>query len=103
MLVSLVYKNVLGFTSMVSLMFGIMKGTYVETTDNTLKELSRFQDFVYRYFHNYKCYKDMKPESNQPARLYGTAKTLKFETLEDITVASLTFRPIIDCFSFIVF
>ena len=45
----------------------------------------------------------MKPESNQPARLYGTAKTLKFETLEDITVASLKFRPIIDCFSFIVF
>ena len=27
---------------------GIMKGTYVETTDNTLKELLRFQDFLYR-------------------------------------------------------
>ena len=25
---------------------GIIKGTYVETTDNTLKELSRFQDFL---------------------------------------------------------
>ena len=24
---------------------GIMKGTYVETTDNTLKKLSRFQAF----------------------------------------------------------
>ena len=32
---------------------GIMKGTYVETTDSTLKELSRFQDFLYRNFHNY--------------------------------------------------
>ena len=96
MLVSLVYKNVLGFTSMVSLMFGIMKGTYVETTDKTLKELSRFQDFVYRNFHNYKCYKDMKPDSNQPAHLYRTAKTLKFETLEDITIAKLKSRPIID-------
>ena len=74
----------------------IMKGTYVETTDNTLKELSRFQDFLYRNFHNYECYKDMKPDSNQPTRLYGTAKTHKFETLEDITVANLKFRPIID-------
>ena len=74
----------------------IMKGTYVETTDNTLKELSRFQDFLYRNFHNYERYKDMQPDSNQPARLYGTAKTHKFETLEDITVMNLKFRHIID-------
>ena len=33
----------------------------------------------------------MKPDNNQPARLYGTAKTLKFETLKDITVANLKF------------
>ena len=32
---------------------GIMKGTYVETTDNTLKELTEFQDFLYRNFRNY--------------------------------------------------
>ena len=38
----------------------------------------------------------MQPGSNQPACLYGAAKTHKFETLEDITVANLTFRPIID-------
>ena len=38
----------------------------------------------------------MKLDSNQLARLYGTAKTHKFETLEDITVANLKFRPIID-------
>ena len=74
----------------------IIKGTNVETTDSTFKELSRFQDFLYRNFQNYKGYKDMKPGSNQPARLYGTAKTHKFETLEDITVANLKFRPIID-------
>ena len=49
---------------------GIMKGAYVETTDNTLRALSRFQDFLYRNFHNYKCYKDMKPDSNQPTRFY---------------------------------
>ena len=75
---------------------GIRKGTNVETTDNTLKELSRFQDFLYRNFHNYQRYKDMEPDTNHPARLYGTAKTHKFETLEDITVANLKFRPIID-------
>ena len=32
---------------------GIMKGTYVETTDNTLKKLLRFQDFLYRSFRKY--------------------------------------------------
>ena len=75
---------------------GIMKGTYLETTDNMLKELSRFQDFLYRYFHNYERYKDMQPISNQAARLYGTASTHKFKTLDDITVANTKFRPIID-------
>ena len=74
----------------------IMKVTYVETTDNTLKELSRFQDFLYRNVHNYERYKDMQPDSNQPASLYGTAKTYKFQTLEDITVTNLKFRSIID-------
>ena len=75
---------------------GIMKGTYAETADNTLKELSRFQDFLYRNFHPSEHYKDMQPDSNQPARLYGAAKSQKFETLEDINVANLKFRPIID-------
>ena len=70
---------------------GIMKGTYVETTDNTLKELSRFQDFLCRNFHNYERYTDMQHDSNQQARLYGTAKTHTFETLEDITIANLKF------------
>ena len=47
----------------------IIKGTDVETTDSTLKELWRFQDFLYRDLHNYKRHKVMKPDSNQPARL----------------------------------
>ena len=76
--------------------YGIMKGTYVETTDNTLKELLLFQDFLYRNFHNYERYEDMQPDSSQPARLYGKAKTHKFENLENITVVNLKFRPIID-------
>ena len=47
----------------------IIKGTDVETTDSTLKELWQFQDFLYRDLHNYKRHKVMKPDSNQPARL----------------------------------
>ena len=38
----------------------------------------------------------MKPDSYQPAHLHGTAKTHKFETFVDITVANLKFRSIID-------
>ena len=33
----------------------------------------------------------MQPDSSQPTPLYLTAKTHKFETLEDITVANLKF------------
>ena len=61
-----------------------------------LKELSRFRDFLCRNFHNYERYKDMQPDSSQPTPLYLTAKTHKFETLEDITVANLKFWPTID-------
>ena len=38
----------------------------------------------------------MKPSSNQLARLCGTAKTHKFETFKDITIANLKSGPIID-------
>ena len=75
---------------------GIMKGTYVKTTDDKLTELSQFQDFLYRNFHNYECYKDVQLDSNQPARLNRTAKTHKFETLVDISEANQKFWPIID-------
>ena len=61
---------------------GITKGTYIETTETTLKDL-------YRNFYNYERYKNKKPDSNQPDRLYGTAKTLKSENLAGIT--NLTF------------
>ena len=75
--------------------YSITKGTYVETTGNMLKELLLFQEFLYRNFHNYECYKDIQPDSNQLEHIYGTAKTHKFETLEDITGANLKFRLII--------
>lgn len=48
---------------------GVIKENYVETTDNTLKELLQFQDSLYRNFHNCEHYKDMKRNSNEPAYL----------------------------------
>ena len=36
----------------------------------------------------------MQLYSNQPAHLYGIAKTHEFETLEDITAANMNFPPI---------
>ena len=38
----------------------------------------------------------MHPVSNQPGRLFVTAKTHKFTSLNDITVENLKLRPIID-------
>ena len=37
----------------------------------------------------------MKPISNQPGKIYATAKTHKFDSLENITIQNLKFRPII--------
>ena len=37
----------------------------------------------------------MQPTSNQPARIYGTAKTHKFENPDNITLEQLKLRPII--------
>ena len=56
---------------------GTTIGTYVETTDKTLQELSRFQEFLYRNSCIYKHYKDVKPNRNQPARLYRTTKGIR--------------------------
>ena len=74
---------------------GIRDGIYTPCEDDTISELKRFQDFLYRNFKDHKYYEKMFPSSNQPARLYGTAKTHKFEHLEDITLEDLKFRPII--------
>ena len=73
---------------------GIKDGIYEETEDTTLKELKRFQDFLSRNFKKNDKYTEMYPSSNQPAKLYGTAKTHKFDKIDDITVESLKFRPI---------
>ena len=38
----------------------------------------------------------MRPIANQPAKLFATAKTHKFNNIEDINVDELKLRPIID-------
>ena len=48
----------------------IMNGIFVETTDNTSKELSRFRDFLFTNLHNNEHYEDIQPDSNRPAPLY---------------------------------
>ena len=53
------------------------------------------QDFLDRHFYKTK-YDGMCPVSNQPARFFATAKTHKFDTIEDINVKDLKLRPIID-------
>ena len=63
---------------------GITDGVYVETQDETLQDLKRFQDFLYRNFRKYEKYDDMFPFPNKPAQLYGTAKTHKFNEIKDI-------------------
>ena len=75
---------------------GITKGTYAPTVDTILKDLKKFQDFLRRNFKGkFDRFKDMRPVSNQPGRLYATAKTHKFSSLDEITIEKLKFRPII--------
>ena len=75
---------------------GITNGTYAPTADTTLNDLKKFQDFLRRNFKDkFDHYKDMRPVSNQPGRLYATVKTHKFSLLDEITIEKLKFRPII--------
>ena len=51
---------------------------------------------MYRNFYTYEHYKSMYLHSNQPAKLYRTAKTHKFNNIQEIQKENLKFRPIID-------
>ena len=53
---------------------GITCGVYTPTTDNTLKDLKIFRDFLYRNFKDHPKYEKLLLTSNQPARRYGTHK-----------------------------
>ena len=75
---------------------GIEDGTYTESEDTTEEDLSLFRKFLYRHFKDHPKYKKMLPASHRPARMYGSAKTHKFQSYEDITVENLKLRPIMD-------
>ena len=75
---------------------GINKGTYIECEDTILSDLKHFKAFLYNNFSKYEHYKEMRPQSNQAARLYETAKTHKCKTLADINIENLKIRPIMD-------
>ena len=75
---------------------GIRDGISEVTADNTLDDLKTFQSFLYHNFYGkYEHFEKMLPKSNQPGQLYGTAKTHKFSSIDDITLENLKFRPII--------
>ena len=57
--------------------------------------MEKFQD-LFLDFYTYEHYKSVYPHSNQPAKLYGTAKTHKFNSIQEINKEKLKFRPIID-------
>ena len=63
---------------------------------NNLKDLNFFQELLYKNFKDYKNYGEMKPVSNQLAKLYGTSKIHKFDYLKDMTPQNLKYCPIID-------
>ena len=75
---------------------GIKNKMYEETADDTLKDLKNFSEFLLRNFKKYENYDDMRPVSNQPDKLYGTAKTNKFDNLKDITRQNSKCCPITD-------
>ena len=75
---------------------GIKNGIYAPTEENTLNDLGKFLDFLRRNFKDkFARYEDMRPVSNQPGRIYATAKTHKFNSLDQINIDNLKFRSII--------
>ena len=75
---------------------GIAEGKYIEAVENTHKDLKRFQRFLYRNLYKHEQYENMRPKSNQPGSYFATAKTHKFDSINDITLDQLKFRPVID-------
>ena len=64
---------------------GIDKGTYTLTQDNTIKDLNNFKPFLKRNFKGYDKL-DMLPTPNQPARIYASAKTHKFSSVDNVNI-----------------
>ena len=95
---SVVIMNTNGYITKIETMIeeGIKNRIYAETDDTTMQDLKRFQEFLRRNFKKYEHYNEMYNKSNEPAKMYGTAKTYKFESTNNIELTKLKFRPIID-------
>ena len=75
---------------------GIRQVIYSPTVDTTFSDLKKFHDFLSQNFkRKYDRYEDIRPVSNQLGKIYATAKTDKFDSLENIIIENLKFRPII--------
>ena len=48
---------------------GIRDGTYTESMDTTIEDLSHYRDFLYRNFSKHSKYKKMFPASHRPAHI----------------------------------
>ena len=70
---------------------GISEDKYIETSDNTLCDLKKIEDFLHRHLYKHKDYEAIRPCSNQPGRFFA-----KFKPIEDISLERLKLRPIID-------
>ena len=70
---------------------GFKQGIYSPTVDTTLSDLKKFQEF---FIDKYERYEDMRPVTNQPGKIYATTKSHVFDSLEDIKIENLEFRPI---------
>ena len=70
---------------------GISEDKYIETSDNTLCDLKKIEDFLYRHLYKHKDYEAIRPCSNQPGRFFAN-----FKPIEDISLERLKLRPIID-------
>ena len=55
------------------------EGVYAPTNDTTLEDLKLFQKFLFRNFKKSENYEKMLPVSNQPERLHGTAKSIRYD------------------------
>ena len=75
---------------------GIRNKIYEEITNNALKDLINFQNFLYRHFKDYENRDDMGPVSKELAKSYGTAKTYSFDNLENITSSNLKYCLFMD-------
>ena len=75
---------------------GISKGMFAPREDTTLRDFKLFQYLLRRNFKDkYDKYDEMRPASHEPGKLYATAKTHKFNSIDDITVDNLKFCPMI--------